>query len=205
MANVECQVPYGIGRRKAVWGARVGFVAALLTALAMMSSCSQAIRQGEGSSYLVITRIVGGADSDATVESDVVADTGTVFTDVGSATLQLVMKDPGGPAPSPVSAITVTQYHVEYIRSDGRNTPGVDVPFPFSGGTSVTINGTGSVDFTLVRVQAKLEAPLKALASGGGAAVISTVARVTFYGRDQAGREVSVTGNIDVTFADWAG
>ena len=203
MANVECQVPYGIGRRKAVWGARVGFVAALLTALAMMSSCSQAIRQGEGSSYLVITRIVGGADSDATVESDVVADTGTVFTDVGSATLQLVMKDPGGPAPSPVNAITVTQYHVEYIRSDGRNTPGVDVPHPFDGAVTVTISGTGGTGFTLVRNQAKSEAPLRALRFGGGARIISTIARVTFYGHDQTGRGVSVSGNISVNFADW--
>jgi hypothetical protein len=42
-----------------------------------------------------------------------------------------------------------------------------------------------------------------ALANGGGAIVISTIARVTFYGRDQAGREVSVTGQIGVNFSDW--
>ena len=57
----------------------------------------------------------------------------------------------------------------------------------------------------LVRVQAKLEAPL----TGADAArrrrrSISTLADVTFYGRDQAGREVSVTGTIGVNFADWA-
>ena len=33
--------------------------------------------------------------------------------------------------------------------------------------------------------------------------VISTIARVTFYGHDQTGREVSATGNIDVTFANF--
>jgi hypothetical protein len=32
-----------------------------------------------------------------------------------------------------------------------------------------------------------------------------TIARVTFYGHDQTGREVSVTGNIEVDFSDWAG
>jgi hypothetical protein len=61
------------------------------------------------------------------------------------------------------------------------------------------------VGFTLVRIQAKEEAPLKALRFSGGAIAISTVARVTFYGKDQTGREVSVSGNLDVTFADWAG
>jgi len=33
--------------------------------------------------------------------------------------------------------------------------------------------------------------------------VLSTIARVTFYGHDQTGREVSVTGSIDVTFANF--
>jgi len=28
---------------------------------------------------------------------------------------------------------------------------------------------------------------------------------VTFYGHDQNGRDVSITGNIEVDFADWAG
>jgi hypothetical protein len=55
----------------------------------------------------------------------------------------------------------------------------------------------------LVRAQAKLEAPLKALAGGGGSIIISTIAQVTFYGRDQAGNDVSVTGQISVNFADW--
>jgi hypothetical protein len=58
-------------------------------------------------------------------------------------------------------------------------------------------------NFTIVRVQSKQEAPLMALAEGGGAVHISTIAEVTFYGTDQAGREVSVSGNISVNFSDW--
>jgi hypothetical protein len=190
-------------RYKAVWGWRVRMAA--LAGVLLLTSCSEAVRQGDGSAYLVITSLTGGADNDSTVESDVLGEDGTIFTDVGQASVQLVMKDQGGPAPSPVNAITITQYRVEYIRSDGRNTPGVDVPFAFTGGTTVTITGSGAIDFTLVRIQAKLEAPLKALGPFGGAQVISTVARITFFGRDQAGHEVSVSGNIDVTFANWAG
>jgi hypothetical protein len=110
-----------------------------------------------------------------------------------------------GLAPSTANFITVTQYHVDYVRSDGRNTPGVDVPYAFDGGLGITVAGSASIGFTLVRIQAKLEAPLKALVRQGGAQAITTVARVTFYGHDQTGREVNVTGNIEVTFADWAG
>jgi hypothetical protein len=37
----------------------------------------------------------------------------------------------------------------------------------------------------------------------GGAFAISTIADVTFYGTDQTGNDVSVTGSISVNFADW--
>jgi hypothetical protein len=191
-------------KHKAVWGARIG-AATMLSLLLGVTSCSEMTRTGDASSYLVINTLTGGPQNDATVESDVVSDTGGIFTDVGQATLQLQMKDVGGPGPSPANAITITQYRVEYVRSDGRNTPGVDVPFPFSSGVTATVSGTQSVSFTLVRIQAKEEAPLRALRGGGGAFAISTVARITFFGHDQTGREVSVTGNLDVTFADWAG
>src|SRR6185503_3799525 len=114
--NAELQlVPI---RRKAVWGARirrgVARTAAALLPL-LLASCSESIRTGQASSYLVMTSLTGGDDSDATVESDVVSDDGGIFTDVGTANLQLVMKDAGGLAPSPVNSITLTQYRVEYV------------------------------------------------------------------------------------------
>ena len=110
---------------------------------------------------------------------------------------------PLGPPPPVLDYIT--QYHVDFFRSDGRNTQGVDVPFAFDGAVTATFPTQSRVEFTIVRIQAKQEAPLKALAHGGGANAITAVARVTFYGRDQNGREVSVTGNISISFADWAG
>ena len=191
-------------KHKAVWGARLG-AATMLSLLVGTSSCSEAVRTGEGSSYLVMTRLTGGSNNGTTVESDVAGDEGGILQDSGTATLTLQMKDVGGPGPSPMNWITLTQYHVEYIRSDGRNVQGVDVPFAFSSGVTATVEGSTTVSFTLVRAQAKHEAPLKALAGHGGAQHINTVARVTFYGRDQTGREVSVSGNIEVSFADWAG
>ena len=106
--------------------------------------------------------------------------------------------------PTTANYITVTQYHVSYIRSDGRNTPGVDVPFPFDGALTVTVGASAATaSLTLVRLQAKNEAPLRNLVGGNGALAISTIAQITFYGTDQTGRAVSVTGNISVNFADW--
>jgi len=69
---------------------------------------------------------------------------------------------------------------------------------------TVTVTDTSATgNFNLVRVQAKQEAPLQALSGGGGANAISTIAEITFYGTDQAGRAVSVTGRMGVNFADW--
>lgn len=192
----------GTQRKKAVWGGRIRLAAALLGAAAL-TSCSETVRTGDASSYLVLTSL--NSTDGSTLKSDVRNDTtGGIAEDVGTAAFQLNMKDVLS-SPTANNAITLTQYHVQYVRSDGHNVQGVDVPYAFDGGLTLTVTNTGSVGFTLVRIQAKEEAPLKALALGGGQNAITTIARVTFYGHDQTGREVSVTGNIEVTFADWVG
>ena len=188
--------------RKVVWGGQVGLAVALMAAT-LLTSCSETIRTGQSSSYLVLTGL-SSADG-STLKSDVRNDTtGGIAEDVGTASFQLNMKDTLD-QPTANNAITITQYHVEYVRSDGHNVQGVDVPYAFSGGVTLTVSSGGTVGFTLVRIQAKQEAPLAALAKLGGERSISTIAKVTFYGHDQTGREVSVTGNIEVNFADWAG
>jgi hypothetical protein len=201
------------GRGKAVWGARIR-LALVVTCVVSVTSCSKMIRTGQSPNFLVIQTLQGSPGTTGTfgpaLQSDVLnfnpaTGIGSIASDIGQATLQLTPRDPLGPAPSAINAITITQYRVEYIRSDGRNTQGVDVPFSFDGAVTVTVSGSATVPFTLVRVQAKQEAPLAALAFSGGANTITTIARVTFFGRDQNGREASVTGNIEVTFSDWAG
>jgi hypothetical protein len=37
-----------------------------------------------------------------------------------------------------------------------------------------------------------------------GAIAISTIAEVTFFGKDQTGRDATVSGSISINFADWA-
>ena len=187
---------------------------ALVAALLVPStSCTSQQNTGTSPAYLIINQLVAArGDEPDEMSGDLASDVLTnnsIFADPGQVTMELALKDPGSSTtptkPTSMNFITVTRYRVEYIRADGRNTPGVDVPFPFSSGLTATVSGTQTVGFTLVRVQAKEEAPLRALRGGGGAFAISTIARITFFGHDQTGREVSVTGNLDVTFADWAG
>ena len=93
---------------------------------------------------------------------------------------------------------------MRFIRADGRNTPGVDVPYPFDGAMTVTVRtGEVTAGFELVRHIAKLEAPLQALGQEREWN-ISTITEVTFFGFDQTGREVSVTGRLLVNFANFA-
>jgi hypothetical protein len=131
----------------------------------------------------------------------------TIFGDNGAAEFAIVLKDPGSDptnpaAPSPLNSVTITRYRVVYRRTDGRNTPGVDVPFPFDSAVTVTVTlDGGSAGFQLVRTAAKQEAPLRRLANNPD--FISTIADVTFYGRDQAGNDVSVTGSIGIDFGDF--
>ncbi len=190
--------------------------AVALAALLVLSGCTAQQRQGSASSYLIVDTLQGASGATAgTLAGSLASDVRTivdgvavVFADAGEASVRLAMRDPGVPGspaePTPANYITVTRYHVKYVRSDGHNTQGVDVPYEFDGATTVTVSATAIVPITLVRAQAKYEAPLVGLVGGGGAVFISTVAEVTFYGTDQAGRAVTVTGFISVNFSDWA-
>ena len=190
---------------------------AVIAIFALVSvACGDMVRQGTSPAYLTITSL--GAASGAEpgefggdLTSDVITvtdpDTGatTIYTDIGRVGFALQLKDPGPPwsplSPSPNNAITINRYRVRYIRADGRNTPGVDVPHAFDGAITVTVSNEATATFTIVRAQAKAESPLAALAHNR--LIISTIAEVTFYGYDQTGREVIVTGNIGVSFANW--
>lgn len=180
----------------------------LVLALAGAVSCGKLNTTGDGPSYLVIDSLQaapGGTTGtfSSMLQSDVMTDA-TVYDDLGKVTLRMSLKDLTLTSPTSTNAITVTRYHVEYRRSDGKNTPGVDVPYGFDAAVTGTFGDNGSaLIFTLVRAQAKLEAPLRALRNS--ATVISTTADVTFYGKDQNGNDVSVMGSISVSFADWGG
>jgi hypothetical protein len=182
-----------------VWAAALAFGAALT-----LPGCTKQQMQGTSSSYIIIDQMVASRgntpdEESGTLDSDVASTAGggsTVFPDLARLTLRLGLKDPGSAQnpsePTSANFVTVTRYHV--------------VPYEFDGSVTATIRAEGAETvLTLVRAQSKLEAPLMALRGLGGQVVISTIAEVTLYGKDQAGRDTSVVGLISVNFADWAG
>jgi len=185
-----------------------------ILALAAMTTlgCSDTVREGRSPAYLIVQRVEAssGAEDDEfsdELSSDVMTG-GGVVEDLGRVTFRLAMKDigpSGGATPTTNNFITVNRYAVRFRRTDGRNTPGVDVPYAFEGAGTATVSAEDSaMVFVLVRAQSKVESPLKELARGGAVRTISTIADITFYGRDQTGNDVSVSGSISVNFADWA-
>ncbi|MBI3265395.1 MAG: hypothetical protein HYZ58_19875 [Acidobacteria bacterium] len=200
-------------------------VAALFATLSILSgSCGSLVKQGRSPSYVIINSLTAASGAKPqefgnVLASDVVTFVKitiggqevfvpTIFADNGQVIVKLGLKDIG-PSTTPASPttnnqITLTRYRVVYTRSDGRNREGVDVPYAFDGAiTHTVLSEPSSFGFTLVRIQAKEEPPLRALRGLGGALTISTIAEVTFYGHDQTGTEVTVTGAISVNFADW--
>jgi hypothetical protein len=203
--------------RKAVWGGEGLRPMRLILALALAAlsaSCGDMVRQGTGSSFLIVNAVeaASGAEPNrfsGTLQSDVltfVQGSPTIFNDLARVRMSLAMKDAGGTelpsSPTTNNFITINRYRVEYVRADGRNTPGVDVPWPFDGAVSFTVTDSEATGvLTLVRHQAKIEAPLGSLANNP--LIISTIANITFFGRDQTGREVTVTASISVDFANF--
>ena len=192
---------------------------ALLTSLSMLTAGCGVYEQGASSSVVRIIQLeaASGAKPDifgGTPNSDVTTfvkrdsvNVPTIFNDGGRVSMALSLKDPGAPGlpsqPNPLNAVTFTHYRVEYRRTDGRNVQGVDVPYAFDSGLTFTVppDGTIQVAFEIVRHTAKEDAPLKALQVSG--LIINTVADITFFGKDQGGKSVQVTGSIGINFGDF--
>jgi hypothetical protein len=198
----------GRGRFAGVW--RAATAALALTGTLLLASCHSKVTEGRSAVYLIMNDLAGAKSGSTTftnvLRSDVSGKNGTIWEDNGRVILTVALKDVTSPTgPTTNNFVTINRYHIVFRRSDGRNTQGVDVPYAFDGAITFTVTGSATTGiFTLVRPQAKLEAPLRALRGLGGALLISTLADVTFYGFDQTGTEVSVTGTMSVNFADWA-
>jgi hypothetical protein len=202
---------------------RTATVAVVLCAV-LAAGCGSYVRdQGTGPTQatVAVLEAAPGAEPSkfaGTLSSDVVTNVRkningqiqivpTIFGDVGRVTMSLMLKDPGAPgsptAPTAVNAVTFTHYRVTYTRTDGRNTPGVDVPYGFDSGVTFTATpgDTVTAGFEIVRNTAKEEAPLRALVSNP--TLSGTIAEVTFYGKDRSGHDVSASGSIGITFGNF--
>jgi hypothetical protein len=198
---------------------------AAMALLAGSVSCGDVVRQGKAPVIVVVDNIqaasgaepgnMGGfllSDVQTLEEQEIGGETVSVpviFNDIAQATMRLIPKDAGTGAvslnPTPWNAVTINRYRITYIRTDGRNTAGVDVPFPVDGAMTATLSASPLiVPFEIVRHQQKLEQPLASLANFGGRLFITTIAEITFYGADQTGNDVQAKATINVSFSDYA-
>lgn len=192
---------------------QIGRIVLLGVSLAA-AACTATVRQGTGSSFLIIeamefssfgssTEFVGNAFSD--VET-VVNGVPSTFNDLARVTFRLGLKDTG-PSGSPLAPtqnqfITINRYHVRYVRSDGRNVQGADVPYEWDGAFTTTVGDVNPQPvFTIVRHTAKREPPLSALRTNG--VIITMIAELTFYGQDQTGHAVTATARVSIDFGNF--
>jgi hypothetical protein len=198
---------------------------AAVALLAGTVSCGDVVRQGKAPVIVVVDTMeaasgaepgnMGGfllSDVQTLVSQTVDGESvrvPVIFNDVAQATMRLIPKDAGTGAvnlnPTPWNAVTINRYRITFLRADGRNTPGVDVPFAIDGAVTATLTPSPTVvPFEIVRHQQKLEQPLRSLASFGGRLFITTIAEITFYGADQVGNDVQAKATMNVSFSDYA-
>jgi hypothetical protein len=139
------------------------------------------------------------------MDSDVRISTGSICPDGVELTLATQGKNPNVTLGA-IGDVYAERYEVQYFRSDGRGTEGVDVPFRISGAMSarVATNGSTTTTIEVVRRQAKYEAPLSTLVGGQGPLVITMFAEITVHGRTTAGQATNAAkGRVHIDFADF--
>lgn len=191
---------------------------ALLIAGGTLSGCTPDwATQNDADVILRITDITGSPGGDGQEDGDTLfSDVGrVVFNDNATLELDLYEKNPnedfvaGG-----FNDVIVRRYTVRYVRADGRNVEGVDVPYSFSGDMNARVfaqGGTTEAVIAVVRHTAKLEPPLKNLAFignnvfSGGSNFIVTIAQITVFGETITGKAVSASASLEIHFADYGG
>jgi hypothetical protein len=188
--------------------------AVLLAASFLLISCNPVENESQSASLLIVESLTGldilGTEG-FFLQSDVlIVDPATgaasVRSDSAKATFRATTLDP---APllgtSQYNDIQITRYVVTYIRADGRNIEGVDVPYSFGGSLSaiIRIGISTSVSFVIVREVAKQEPPLSSLRAALPGDILNVTAKVDFYGHDLANKTVKATGMLPVFFANY--
>lgn len=198
-ASVLCGSLLSMGGCTADWAKQND--SAILFEIGQIRAASNSVSDGASGNILY-------SDISRIINDDVVLD------------INIFQKNPNITASSPNNHVYLDSYRVRFFRTDGRNTEGVDVPHSITGPLSLRIHTPGqgteqevSVNVTIVRQQAKLEEPLRKLSGGpavglpvpafSGAAVLTTVAEITVFARTLTGSQLSATGRIQVTFADF--
>jgi hypothetical protein len=182
--------------------------------LFLLVACNPLENDTKALSLVVIESLTGtdtAGNEGNFVQSDVQKidkDTGTAYVvaDIGKATLSARLIDPAPKyGTSSYADIQLTRYVVTYTRSDGKNTPGIDVPYPIEGNLSalIKVDVQSSIIFVVVKEVAKLEPPLLSLVQNRAEGVLNVTAKVDLYGHDMLNNNVKTTGYLSIFFANY--
>ncbi|MDD8025513.1 MAG: hypothetical protein PHI34_03285 [Acidobacteriota bacterium] len=190
-----------------------GKAALVLLAILTAAACNPVENSSTSATMLVIENLTAldltGLATNLCKSDVLFTDSSTgatsILADIGTATLSSQPLDPDPILGNSVYLdIQLVKISIVYTRSDGHNIEGVDVPYSFEAGISGTVRvGTlYTLTFTLVREAAKQEAPLVTLRGTGE--TIDVTAEITIYGKDLSGHSLKATGNVPITFGDFA-
>lgn len=180
---------------------------AVVVALAGAGCTPDWAKNGNSDVILLMTAINDGSPLDSDVE--ITGGTGgpSVCPDIVSLRLENHFKNPGVTNTGFRHDFTVERYEVRYYRSDGRNVEGVDVPYTITGNVAQEVieESTATLNLEVVRRQAKLEPPLRNLASpGGGALIFTAFAEITLHARTTTGQVLNpVSARLQIDFANF--
>lgn len=199
--------------------------AVLLGVAAVSFGCTpEWARENETGIIMEIAGIEGieGGEDGGTVGEILFSDVSAWINDDARVVVNVYRKNPTVEATSPLEHVRLESYQVRYLRTDGRNVEGVDVPHRITGALNSlrfhTPTDTGEVEIeaivNVVRHTAKREPPLINLigifptttgaVSLNSEGIITTVAEITVYARQvTTGEPLSATGRFQVAFADF--
>ncbi len=188
----------------------------VLSGLLVLTSCNRVAKDASKSAtMLIIQSVLGYTDagvSAAFLQSDVqdmnftvVPPVPVVLADTATVNLTAQLIDPNSPlGPTQYNNITLTGYSVTYTLPDGTGAPGVTVPNPIQNSLStilITVGQTTAVPIIVVTEAAKQTAPLLALV--GTTNTLQVNALIELTGQEPSGKQVKVSGNLSITFADY--
>ena len=187
----------------------------LIIAALVLSSCLAKEDDSTSASFLVINSLTGndleGNAGSTTVFSDVDMG-GSIVNDNGVALVSTLTYNPLEDSEAHdityYMNVIVDQIDVEFMRTDGRNVEGVDVPYRFTQPIDmiVPVDEEVEIPFVLIRHVAKLEMPLLGLREVPSREfILQLVAKVTVHGKDLGGHRVApVSGYVSVWCANFA-
>lgn len=187
---------------KGGWRMKLPHALAILAVAAALGCDADYVRDSDAPVTLIVAAINEGLILDSDVRLGV--DSTIICPDVVPVSLAVRVKNPTAPIDVVTNHILVQRYEVRFFRTDGRGIEGVDVPHRFGGALSSSVDaedsGTSDVTVEVVRRQAKLEPPLSTIT---GFSLMTMFAEITVYGQTIAGKAVSGSGTMQVTFADF--